>query len=136
MTVRNWDYNLPHKVLDKLIFHIILLFLPLPLYIQYLIWFFRLNDLAEHIPWTNYSNTELEDEEERFLLTKRREEGGHLKVWKMVYFQINRYYQGCDKNLSCVANRSSLIKTHAKCLHCKYTLNKAFPKRFWKGLKN
>ena len=38
-------------------------------------------------------------------LTGARGEGDILKVWKMVYFHINQY-QGRDKNLICVANKS------------------------------
>ena len=49
------------------------------------------------------------------ILTEKRREGVILEVWKMVYFHINQY-RGHDKNLSCVANRSSLIKVHTKYL--------------------
>ena len=74
---------------------------------------FRACCWAGNITWTNHSNIELEGGGEGLFLTVRRREGDILKVWKIVYFHIN---QGHDKNVSCVANRSSLIKVQTKYL--------------------
>ena len=88
-------------------------FPPPSLYVQCWIWLFGLVGWAGNITWTNHSNIELEGGGEGLFLTVRRREGDILKVWKIVYFHIN---QGHDKNVSCVANRSSLIKVQTKYL--------------------
>ena len=127
-------YNILQKVFGKLIFYSILLFLPLPPIFNIGCDFTDL--LAEQETFLEPTLATLSSTGSGgVVLTERTREGSILEVWKMVHFHMNQY-QGHDKNLSCVANRLSLIKVQAKylTLYLKCTLYKLFQKHFWRRL--
>ena len=124
--------NLLHKFLEKLIFRSILLFLPLALIFS--VGFDFSDLLAEQEAFLEPTLATLSWRGRRGVIFNWKErEGDILEVWKMVYFHISQY-QGHDKNLSCVANWSSLIKLQIKYLTFKCTLHEVFPKHFWRRL--
>ena len=106
--------NLLHKSLEKLIFHSVLLLLALPRIFSVVFDFSDL--LAEQETFFEPTLATLSWRGEGRSYCNWKEKGrGLLEVWKMVYFHINQYW-GHDKNLGCVANRSSLIEVHTKYL--------------------
>ena len=91
------------KFLEKLIFHSILLFLPLPPIFNVGFDFSDLLAEQETFLEPTLATLSWRGEGEGLFLTGRREDRDIFEVWKMVYFHINQY-RCHDKNLSCIAN--------------------------------